>query len=694
MTLGLHLGLAMTLGGCAGGSADPGASVQAATQAPTDSPITSNGQSGQGADEALPGTDQDSSSGNSQGPVGNDPKFKPCTKGFIANDGKCLDINECTDGTDTCDSNASCTNTEGSYTCTCAEGFDDVSAAGEICINIDECDLGLDDCASDEMCQDTAGAFNCVCGPGLLMTADGCVDLNECLAGGACASEASCTNTHGGYLCTCPAGYEGDAFSSCDDVDECVTLPDACKAGQGCVNTPGSYNCTCSVGFVVDPISKECVDENECETHPSICGVGASCSNTVGGYDCGCAPGYEDLDATGSLNCADIDECTLDADACGENASCLNVEGAYACNCDAGFARTPLGCEPAGRVDAGSDHSCAIENGELHCWGDNSHGEIGLGSTGGTFASPQAVKSSWKDWKAIATGKNRSCGIRGSARNLYCWGDGFTSSPTTASTMSNWVQVSVGSNHQCATQNNGDLYCWGADNFGQLGNGSFKTQTQIAPDKITDAGQDWRQVSAGDKRTCAITNTGTLWCWGATEHGALGLGTTFGTILNQPWKVGDTNTWVSVSVGNEHACGVHMDGSLWCWGNQANGRLGNGLSSGDAKVPVRVGTESTWQNVSAGRLHTCGTRGSSLPFVFCWGSDSLGQLGNGTGGSSTTPGHILFLAAQELAVGEDHTCSVHSNGSDLHCWGRNDVNQCSSSYQQGAYPPRQHQLVT
>ncbi|XP_066290697.1 fibrillin-1-like [Branchiostoma lanceolatum] len=123
----------------------------------------------------------------------------------------CADINECEEGTDTCDDDATCTNTPGSYTCDCDSGY---RGDGNSCTDIDECAEGTDTCDDDATCTNTPGGYTCDCVDGY--TGDGftCTDVNECEEGThTCHEHATCTNTPGGHTCACRAGYNGDGFT-------------------------------------------------------------------------------------------------------------------------------------------------------------------------------------------------------------------------------------------------------------------------------------------------------------------------------------------------------------------------------------------------------------------------------------------------------------------------------------------------
>ena len=196
------------------------------------------------------------------------------------------------------------------------------------------------------------------------------------------------------------------------------------------------------------------------------------------------------------------------------------------------------------------------------------------------------------------------------------------------------VSVSVGSNHTCALTTEGAVKCWGANYYGQLGNDSF-VESPIPVDVQGFADEVVIAVSAGYAHTCAVTLAGDVWCWGNNDEGQLGDGTFFDRYT--PVMVnGFTEKVIAISAGRFYTCALTSSGGIKCWGENDSGQLG--YTTGDcdygpcSNIPMDVvGFENEGEDaiaISAGAVHTCAlTSGGG---VKCWGSNGVGQLGDGT----------------------------------------------------------------
>jgi alpha-tubulin suppressor-like RCC1 family protein len=282
-------------------------------------------------------------------------------------------------------------------------------------------------------------------------------------------------------------------------------------------------------------------------------------------------------------------------------------------------------------VAVGWEHTCGVkESGLLLCWGNNLQQQLGDGTS--TDRHNPTIIGAASDWAVVSCGHAHSCAMKTNNR-IYCWGyngagqlgldttDPFASSPTLINVPWNWAVLDLGENHSCAL--NEDLnttYCWGSNNYGQLGNGS--TDDSFAVHPIPHFSYPVA-LSAGMSHTCAINRDHVLFCWGSNAAGQLGLGTT-GGIVDYPENVNLDTNWDSLSAGGLHTCALKTASTLFCWGNNTQGQLGSGTTT-STNAPNQIGTDNDWTLVSAGGQHTCGIKRDER--LLCWGSNASGQLG-------------------------------------------------------------------
>jgi uncharacterized repeat protein (TIGR01451 family) len=201
-----------------------------------------------------------------------------------------------------------------------------------------------------------------------------------------------------------------------------------------------------------------------------------------------------------------------------------------------------------------------------------------------------------------------------------------------------WLKISAGIDFTCAISEVSVAFCWGSDAFGRLGNGAT-TGTQASPSAVDITGSipdTWKAISAGESQACAVGADDTAWCWGSDSFGALGNGSTLGDSTS-PSPVDTTDpipdTWIAVSAGTFFSCGIAADGSGWCWGDDGHGQLGNGATlTGSKFSPSPIDTTDpipdTWSAISVGNTHACALANDDS--LWCWGSDDHGRLGNGS----------------------------------------------------------------
>lgn len=366
-------------------------------------------------------------------------------------------------------------------------------------------------------------------------------------------------------------------------------------------------------------------------------------------------------------------------------------------------------------INAGTRASCGIRsNGTAWCWGQGSLGKLGDGQSTVNQPRPVQVQTStgpggWNDWLAISGGSDHTCGMRGDY-SIWCWGlnssgqigDGTTitkSRPaSTQANIANTTTIASNGAHNCSIRENGTLWCWGNPISGQLGDNQ-NTMLRARPIQVhsdtSDIGwRDWKSVAIGSAFTCGIRANGTLWCWGDSEFGALGDGQAV-TDKFRPNQVKNNfggagwSDWVNVSSGGGHSCGVRQDGSAWCWGSGALGKLGNG-DTADQYLPVQVqdatgpGYWTDWVTVKAGEFYSCGVRKNGT--AWCWGGAQYGRLGdNQNTVDQTRPVQVVDTAGTgtwndwvDIEVSGAHSCGIRANGR-AYCWGRGSAGRLGNN---------------
>jgi len=327
-------------------------------------------------------------------------------------------------------------------------------------------------------------------------------------------------------------------------------------------------------------------------------------------------------------------------------------------------------------VDTGGAHACGIQqDGSLWCWGANESGQLGLGDT--TDRSVPTQVGTRLDWASVAAGSSHTCALTTSGLR-YCWGSNDSGqlglNNTTGTTAParrpgehlTWLSITSGGATTCGITTSSALYCWGNNDFGNLGVGD--TTNRVAP---TGLGTGWATVDGGLEHTCGVTVDGTGYCWGLGFGGALGVGDTDSRLV--PTAVAGDGAWRSISAGEYDSCGISSGAHLYCWGLNDFGELGVGVGDTQSRsVPTIVSTHA-WSSVSAGGLHSCGlyTNGTR----FCWGANYAGQLGIGDTTDRGAPRRLVSEAPWSLlSAGEQYSCGIRRSGA-LACWGANDRGQ-------------------
>lgn len=233
-----------------------------------------------------------------------------------------------------------------------------------------------------------------------------------------------------------------------------------------------------------------------------------------------------------------------------------------------------------------------------------------------------------------------------------------------------FLQLASGHAHTCGLAADSTAYCWGHNTFGELGSGD--TLRSSRPRAVA-GGHRFKSIAARSESTCAIAADNSAWCWGRNDHGQLGNGTVVpypqpGAMT--PAAVLGGHTFAQLSVNQEHACGIDLSGSAWCWGGNGTGALGT-ADTVSRTSPASVTGGLLFTAISAGGAHTCALTGAGLGY--CWGTNTFGQFGNG--GSSPLPDGTPRLVAGGLAfaslsAGGNGTCG-RTAANVGYCWGTN-----------------------
>ena len=307
------------------------------------------------------------------------------------------------------------------------------------------------------------------------------------------------------------------------------------------------------------------------------------------------------------------------------------------------------------KLRAGADVTCAVTtNSIVSCWGEARYGQLGAGLASAT-SNPQAT-------------------------------------PVTIPHLGLAVDVAVGAQHACAITGDTSVACWGTNLSGQLGNATGVGTSTAFDAQYVPGLTGVTSIAAGDQFTCAViggdqASGGTVSCWGAGTSGQLGNGSTNSS--SAPVTVSNISNAVSVSAGAGHACARLVDLTVACWGRNDFGQLGNAnAATTNSSVPVVVDGITSAGGVSAGGTHSCAVIIGSPSVVQCWGSNSAGELGNGTTsvGPTSTPVTAAIpstVDAIEVSAGgngsSDHTCALLNDTSPW-CWGNNLLGQTGEAF--------------
>lgn len=342
-------------------------------------------------------------------------------------------------------------------------------------------------------------------------------------------------------------------------------------------------------------------------------------------------------------------------------------------------------------ISTGGVRACARTPGQqVYCWGSGMYGQVGSGEFA-TYDTPVPVAGGGS-WSNVATGLHGTCGVKVGG-DAWCWGRftiqesvepdpqdcemGYTCRPGAVKGGLTFHQVSVGTHHTCGLTPTGEVWCWGYGGNGALGvdtppdtcDVGGPVPCAVLPVKV-QGDKRFNDIVGGERHTCGIERGGDAFCWGHNSYGQLGDGTR--TAAASPVRVAGGVRFAQLDSYASTTCGLTPNGEAWCWGDNWHGQLGTGEESyTSSPVPVKVAQGNLhFRKLAVGFDHVCGL--AITGDVWCWGGNTFGQLGDGTGGDvnlSFVPVAVSGgLTFRDLDAGHLFTCGVSREG-DAWCWG-------------------------
>ena len=347
-------------------------------------------------------------------------------------------------------------------------------------------------------------------------------------------------------------------------------------------------------------------------------------------------------------------------------------------------------------IEVGNNAVCYTTMSDVnYCKGTNSQGQLGVGHTS-AVSTPTQVRQLDQPLQDISMGNSHTCGLDATF-SLWCWGYnqygqlgiGSTAQQTqpqpitldaSGAQLGLVQQVDTGaSGHSCAIIDD-STYCWGRNDYGQLGIGSTSNQN-----RPSTTGESFTDIALGDSHTCGITNNGSVYCWGRNNHGQLGLNSTDDQNIPNHVQLPPNASAVAIAAGKDHTCTLLSNRSMYCWGYNAYGQVGDSTTS-QRNSPSWVHLSPTDHpiQINAGQYHTCGLLNNGS--VQCWGYNANNQVEGGESNelstSVATPYHVNITQNGKFVsidAGVTSVCGITMNA-DIHCWGGSTAGRIESIF--------------
>jgi len=337
------------------------------------------------------------------------------------------------------------------------------------------------------------------------------------------------------------------------------------------------------------------------------------------------------------------------------------------------------------KITTGYNFTSGIDNnGQVWSWGYNNFGQLGDNSIPISRITPVSILGAKKTFCKISVGTNNNY-TTGIDNYGLIWGWGYNNfgqlgdnnrtqrnTPVSISgAKKTFCIISNGNNHSVGIDKNGQVWCWGLDNFGQLGNNSVINK--CTPVSISGVKKTFCNISSGIHHTIVIDHIGQVWSWGYNINGQIG----DNTVTNRCTPVsilGSKKTFCNISSGQYFAIGLDKNGQVWGWGYNSKGQIGDNTVT-SRRTPVSIlGSLKTFCNIIAGASHTIGIDNNGQ--VWSWGNNNTGQLGDNTTSSRRTPVSILGAKKTfcKISAGPSNSAGIDKNG-QVWGWGYNSKGQ-------------------